>query len=130
METSAGQNIDATKCPLCGQPNDCQLCTAASYKGPCWCAKMKFPEELLAKVPPELRNRACICLACVMQFNRERKNGSASQKVLPGDFYFENGLMVFTAAYHLRRGFCCESGCRHCPYPSHSTVRTFPSASQ
>ncbi len=25
--------------------------------------------------------------------------------------------MVFTAEYHLRRGFCCDSGCRHCPYP-------------
>jgi hypothetical protein len=32
------------------------------------------------------------------------------------DFYFENGLMVFTEAYHLKRGYCCKSGCRHCPY--------------
>jgi hypothetical protein len=24
--------------------------------------------------------------------------------------------MVFTAAYHLKRGSCCKSGCRHCPY--------------
>lgn len=36
------------------------------------------------------------------------------------DFYFENGLLVYTAAYHLRRGHCCGSGCRHCPYePRH-----------
>lgn len=33
-----------------------------------------------------------------------------------GDYYYENGLIVFTAAYHLKRGHCCESGCRHCPY--------------
>jgi hypothetical protein len=32
------------------------------------------------------------------------------------DFYREGGYVVFTAAYHLRRGFCCGSGCRHCPY--------------
>lgn len=32
------------------------------------------------------------------------------------DYYFENGLMVFTAQYHLKRGYCCKSGCRHCPY--------------
>ena len=33
------------------------------------------------------------------------------------DYYLdENGLMVFTRSYHLRRGSCCESGCRHCPY--------------
>lgn len=32
------------------------------------------------------------------------------------DYYVENGLLVFTAAFLLRRGYCCESGCRHCPY--------------
>ncbi len=26
------------------------------------------------------------------------------------------GLFVFTAAFLLRRGNCCDSGCRHCPY--------------
>lgn len=33
-----------------------------------------------------------------------------------GDYYLENGLFVFTAQYHLKRGYCCGSGCRHCPY--------------
>lgn len=32
------------------------------------------------------------------------------------DFYWEGGFLVFTAKYHLRRGSCCGSGCRHCPY--------------
>jgi hypothetical protein len=32
------------------------------------------------------------------------------------DFYMENGFMVFTASYHLKRGYCCKNGCRHCPY--------------
>lgn len=32
------------------------------------------------------------------------------------DFYFENDLMVLTRKYLLDRGFCCDSGCRHCPY--------------
>ncbi|MEI7780629.1 MAG: DUF5522 domain-containing protein [Planctomycetota bacterium] len=36
------------------------------------------------------------------------------------DFYVENGLLVFTAVHHLKRGQCCGSGCRHCPYePRH-----------
>lgn len=35
----------------------------------------------------------------------------------PEDYYLdENGLMVFTEKYHLKRGYCCQSGCRHCPY--------------
>ncbi|MEM9918476.1 MAG: DUF5522 domain-containing protein [Bacteroidota bacterium] len=33
------------------------------------------------------------------------------------DFYIENGFYVFTAAYLLKRGYCCDNGCRHCPYP-------------
>jgi hypothetical protein len=32
------------------------------------------------------------------------------------DYYFENGLMVFTSHFLLKRGYCCENGCRHCPY--------------
>ena len=42
-------------------------------------------------------------------------NGGAGKKEEP-DFYWENGLFVFTKAYHLKRGYCCKSGCRHCPY--------------
>lgn len=26
------------------------------------------------------------------------------------------GYFVMTAETHARRGFCCENGCRHCPY--------------
>ena len=32
------------------------------------------------------------------------------------DYYIENGLYVFTERYLLKRGYCCQSGCRHCPY--------------
>jgi hypothetical protein len=32
------------------------------------------------------------------------------------DFYREGAGMVFTARYLARRGYCCENGCRHCPY--------------
>jgi hypothetical protein len=33
------------------------------------------------------------------------------------DYYIdERGNLVFTEQYHLKRGSCCESGCRHCPY--------------
>ena len=32
------------------------------------------------------------------------------------DYYVERGSMVFTASYLKRRGYCCDSGCRNCPY--------------
>lgn len=35
----------------------------------------------------------------------------------PEDYYLTaEGFVVFTAAYHLKRGYCCKNGCRHCPY--------------
>jgi prepilin-type N-terminal cleavage/methylation domain-containing protein/prepilin-type processing-associated H-X9-DG protein len=102
---------------LCGGANECQLCSPAAYKGPCWCFQTQIPEALLAKVPPDLKNKSCICRACVTKFQRDQASRAAAPKILPGDFYFDGSLMVFTAEYHLRRGYCCESGCRHCPYP-------------
>lgn len=47
----------------------------------------------------------------------DKDTNTASQQP---DWYFENGLLVYTATYHLKRGYCCGSGCRHCPYePPH-----------
>lgn len=35
----------------------------------------------------------------------------------PEDYYYsKEGYIVFTEKYHLKRGYCCGSGCRHCPY--------------
>jgi Family of unknown function (DUF5522) len=46
--------------------------------------------------------------------------GGSTGEVVPlvenEDYYLDRGLMVFTARYHLRRGYCCDRGCRHCPY--------------
>ncbi|HKX29610.1 MAG TPA: DUF5522 domain-containing protein [Blastocatellia bacterium] len=45
------------------------------------------------------------------------RSGEPRKPLVEGeDYYLENGLLVFTAAYHLKRGYCCHSGCRHCPY--------------
>jgi hypothetical protein len=33
------------------------------------------------------------------------------------DYYFnEQGFLVFTEAYHLKKGYCCGNGCLHCPF--------------
>jgi hypothetical protein len=40
-----------------------------------------------------------------------------SKQLDPEDFYYsEEGYIVFTEKYHLKRGYCCKSGCKHCPY--------------
>ena len=33
------------------------------------------------------------------------------------DYYLsDDGYIVFTESYHLKRGCCCKSSCKHCPY--------------
>ena len=58
-----------SRCPLCGGANECQLCSPAIYKGPCWCARTAIPEALLAKVPAHLKDKSCICPNCVAAFH-------------------------------------------------------------
>ena len=42
---------------------------------------------------------------------------SNRKKMEAGDYYLSpEGFIVFTEQYHLKRGYCCKSGCKHCPY--------------
>ncbi|TXK30998.1 cysteine-rich CWC family protein [Ottowia sp. GY511] len=59
--------VDTARCPLCGGPNGCAMAQVVAGAAPvaCWCRDADFAPELLARVPPEARRRACICAACV-----------------------------------------------------------------
>lgn len=45
-----------------------------------------------------------------------KKEPKFKQLVEGVDFYKEGDKVVFTSVYHLKRGYCCHSKCRHCPY--------------
>jgi len=68
---------------------------------------MPVPEPRPDRLPLDTPGRAAILeahrLACV-----EGRAGYVDP---------QQGLFVFTALHHLGRGSCCDSGCRHCPYP-------------
>ncbi len=66
------KTFNPSACPLCGGANECRLCSPAPYKGRCWCAQVDISNELVARVPEDLRNRACICPACVEKFRQEK----------------------------------------------------------
>ncbi len=42
------------------------------------------------------------------------------------DYYMDGPYVVFTEAYHLKRGYCCGSGCRHCPWRDPRDVNREP----
>jgi hypothetical protein len=39
------------------------------------------------------------------------------QNLDPEDYYkTPEGYIVFTEKHNLKRGHCCQNGCKHCPY--------------
>ncbi len=54
-------------CPICGEPNECAMeieKTTGEKQPPCWCTRVDFTADLLARVPMEARNLSCICNRC------------------------------------------------------------------
>ena len=99
-------------CANCGQSFGCGV---ESTEG-CWCASLP---PVFAQPDPA---RDCLCAQCL---SIELEKNQPVPTVEGEDYYFENGLMVMTAAYHIKRGTCCGNGCVWCPYePRHETGAT------
>ncbi len=118
------------QCPLCGGDNSCRVAQGHLYKGECWCFQIVVPSHLLRLLTESELEPGCLCRLCLETIAAVACNGDDTEAMLreiraavdqrkaatEGDYYLENGNVVFTAAYHLKRGACCGSGCRHCPY--------------
>ena len=115
-------------CPLCQRDNGCRVAKGCLYKGACWCHEIIVPGHILRRLAEGWVEPACLCRPCLETIARVARGLDDTDAVMvevyrqvPGmrmdeDYYLENGNVVFTAAYHLKRGSCCGSGCRHCPY--------------
>ncbi len=103
--------ITQKSCANCGQSFGCGVKSA----GGCWCASL--PQ--VAEPDPE---SDCLCPGCLSAQLRKDKPLEAIEGE---DYYFENGLLVMTAAYHIKRGSCCGNRCVWCPYePRHESGAT------
>ena len=56
--------LEQTRCPICGNANECSAALSGSFSSRCWCASMTFTAKALALVPESQRNSICICKAC------------------------------------------------------------------
>jgi hypothetical protein len=82
----------------------------------CWCASLP---EVFGEPDPA---GDCFCPQCL---STQLRQANAIEAVEGEDYYFENGLLVMTAAYHIKRGSCCGNGCVWCPYePLHEAGAT------
>jgi hypothetical protein len=92
-----------------GLSKNCSKCGAAFSCGAnadgCWC------ENYPALAPVD--GSDCLCPECLASATVAQPRKAL---VEGEDYYLEGTAVVFTAAYHLRRGYCCGNGCRHCPY--------------
>ena len=110
---------------------NCSKCGADFTCGPtfgeqnCWCEALPRV-SLVADADQD-----CLCPACLSEAmaglpkpGAHILSSASSAMISPPtlaegeDYYCEGPAIVFTARYLLRRGYCCESGCRHCPYES------------
>lgn len=64
MTSTTDKALPNHSCPLCGGPNACAPAESGKLDTPCWCRNVTFSADLLAQVPDQLKNKACICAAC------------------------------------------------------------------
>jgi hypothetical protein len=53
--------LDPRRCPLCQAPNACGMADGGAT---CWCFATKIPADVLESVPPDARDKVCVCEAC------------------------------------------------------------------
>ena len=72
---TVNSEINPYDCPLCGKPNLCGNLSTNKIAEQCWCLdeKVKFSSSLLAQIPEQKKNKACICQACFLRFNLEKE---------------------------------------------------------
>lgn len=106
-------------CQRCGSAFSC----LANDIAHCACSSIQLSSETktyLAKTKYD-----CLCNSCLNELNQMLEmivqESSSSASMIEGlDFYYEGPYKVMTEYFHIKRGYCCGSGCRHCAYPTNN----------
>ncbi len=108
---------ETKNCPRCNEIFECKVNNIFN----CLC----YDENISQKTRTFLSraNIGCNCTSCLRYYDDLLKDKemllfpTKSDAFIEGlHYYLEDRNWVFTEIYHLLRGHCCESGCRHCPY--------------
>ncbi len=54
---------DASKCPLCGEQNQCAVAAGQAHES-CWCMTATMDPKALGAIPPQAQGKVCICPRC------------------------------------------------------------------
>ncbi|UOK42432.1 MULTISPECIES: DUF5522 domain-containing protein [Flavobacterium] len=117
--------IKVKKCSNCGTAFNCGD-TPEGKK--CWCNDFPpifAPIDVIDCLCPGCFKNACAVkiedyvatVSAESAIENRAKDLPKTTRLIEGiDYYIENGNYVFKEWFHLKRGHCCENGCRHCPY--------------
>lgn len=104
-------------CPKCNIPFTCKMGDIAN----CQCNSVHIGEATIKFLTQSFYD--CLCKDCLAKIdyniNTAKRYQFPTQKEMFIEelhYYKENNNWVFTELYHLLRGHCCQSGCRHCVY--------------
>ena len=108
---------ETKECPRCSRTFTCKTGDIAN----CQCNTVQVSRETTVFLQTSFYD--CLCRDCLAGFDillkhsRTYKFPTQKEMLMEGlHYYKENGFYVFTELYHLLRGYCCRSNCRHCPY--------------
>lgn len=117
-----GATVMKQQCSVCYEEFSCGVEDAT-----CWCSN--FPAIMPVNLKQTCRCPSCLAkainehieqsltdLGCEKVIEMARPYQTQSEVVEGIDYTTENGNMVFTKWYHLKRGSCCGNDCRNCPY--------------
>lgn len=110
-------NFQLKQCSRCKKNIEC----CASNIDLCACINVKISADAVTYLKQTKHD--CLCNKCLIEINDLMKKmkqyqfpTTRSEMILGVHYYVENGYFVFTELYHMLRGKCCQSGCRHCAY--------------
>ena len=111
------EQMDYSYCPKCGTAFQCKRDDITS----CECNAVSLGEDASRFIA--MNYDGCLCKSCLehlgeaISLSKSHEFPTNSETFVQGvHYYIENGNWVFTETYHILRGSCCQSGCRHCPY--------------
>ncbi|WP_338367050.1 DUF5522 domain-containing protein [uncultured Pseudoalteromonas sp.] len=110
-------------CSQCNTELNCRVSNISD----CWC------NQLPAILPLDESTTSCLCQQCTLikinaylaniytqpiksqiEFARPFRG---NDNLIEGlDYTMQNGYMVFSKWFFLKRGTCCKNGCKNCPY--------------
>ena len=116
-----GSSEDNTKheivsCKRCGTRFECKVGDVSN----CQCSAVTISDATRKFL--DKTSFGCLCASCVKNIDQKVIASigisfpKTSEQIEHVHYYIENGFYVFTEHYHILRGSCCKSGCRHCPY--------------